>query len=158
MNDDTQWARIERRIDGAPSEVWSMWTDPNKFASWYGPNGMTIPVAEMDLSLGGKRKICMEMVTPERTMTMWFTGEFTGIDAPSRLSYTEAMCDADGNIIPPSAMGMPEGTPEMTEVVVELSEDGDGTKMTVTHIGVPAGSPGEGGWSQAIEKLAAKFA
>ncbi|MFT5195876.1 MAG: hypothetical protein ACI85U_002900 [Candidatus Promineifilaceae bacterium] len=63
------------------------------------------------------------------------------------------MCDEDGNLIPPSAMGMPEGTPESTEVVVELKAIDGGTKMTMTHVGVPAESPGAGGWRMAFDKL-----
>ncbi len=51
-------------------------------------------------------------------------------------------------------MGMPPGAPSVTEVIVELRSDGDQTVMTMTHQGVPAGTPGEGGWMQAIDKLA----
>ena len=41
-------------------------------------------------------------------------------------------------------MGMPEGTPDITEVIVVLKEDGDATHMTMVQQGAPAGSPGEG--------------
>ena len=87
-------------------------------------------------------------------MSMWFTGEYKEVSAPNRLVYTEAMCDPDGNVMSPADMGMPEGTPEMTEVIVELSEDGGKTTMVMTHVGVPAGTPGEGGWNMAFDKLA----
>ncbi len=50
-------------------------------------------------------------------------------------------------------MGMPEGHPDITEVVVELSQSGGKTMMRMTHKGVPAGSAGDGGWNQAIDKL-----
>jgi len=152
MTNDTQWCRIERRFNASIEDVWEMWTSAEKFAQWYGPNGMTVPVAEMDVQIGGRRRICMEMAA--RNMTMWFVGEYKEVDRPNRLVYTESMSDADGNIIPPSAMGMPEGHPEVTEIIVELSEDGDQTLMSMVHIGVPAGTPGEGGWRQAIDKMA----
>jgi len=155
MSDDN-WVKIDRTFDAPIDKVWEMWTDAALFAKWYGPMGMTIPVAEMDVTPGGRRKICMEMKA--RNMTMWFTGEYKEIEKPTRLVYTESMCDADGNIIPPSAMGMPEGHPEVTEIIVELSEDGESTNMTLYHIGVPAGSPGEGGWRMSIDKLAAALA
>ena len=51
-------------------------------------------------------------------------------------------------------MGLPEGTPDITEVVIELTEENGKTVMTMTHKGVPEGSPGEGGWQQAFDKLA----
>ncbi len=150
---DFEWVRIERRFEAPIDRVWAMWTDPDLFASWYGPMGFTVPVAEMDVTEGGTRKICMEMQTPERTMTMWFTGTYTEVSAPHRLRYSESMCDPDGNKISPASMGMPEGTPEETTVIVELAEDGDTTIMNMTHVGVPAGTPGEGGWNQAFDKL-----
>ena len=158
MNDEMSWVRIERHFNASVEAVWAMWTDPAKFQSWYGPMGMSVPVAEMDVAVGGTRKICMEMKSPERTMSMWFTGEYREISAPTRLVYTESMCDADGNVISPASMGMPEGTPEMTEVIVELSEVDGGTRMIMTHLGVPAGTPGEGGWMQAFDKLAEALA
>ncbi|MHA6318308.1 SRPBCC domain-containing protein [Altererythrobacter sp. CAU 1778] len=68
------------------------------------------------------------------------------------------MCDAQGNVIPPSRMGKPEGTPEVTDVTdvtVELAETDGRTRMTMTHAAVPAGSGGEGGWKQAFDKLEA---
>ena len=149
----TDWVKITRTFDAPIQAVWDMWAVPENFQKWYGPMGFSVPVAEMDVTVGGTRKINMEMVTPDRTMSMWFTGEYKEVSAPNRLVYTEAMCDPDGNVMSPADMGMPEGTPEMTEVIVELSEDGGKTTMVMTHVGVPAGTPGEGGWNMAFDKL-----
>ena len=152
MNDDPPRVTIRRRFDAPPGDVWAMWTDPARFRTWYGPKGMSVPVAEMDLTVGGTRRIAM--TTPDGSRTMWFTGVFKEISPPSRLMYTEAMCDEDGTLIPPAAMGMPEGTPDITEVIVDLAARDGGTEMTMTHIGVPEGSAGEGGWQQAFDALA----
>ena len=153
MADTREWVRIQREIDAPIETVWDMWTKPELFKKWYGPMGMTVPIAEMDVVVGGTRKVSMELVTPERTIQMWFTGVYKEIIPLSRLVYTEAMCDADGVLIPPSAMGMPAGTPEITEVIVELREREGKTLMTMTHVGVPTGTAGEGGWNQALDKL-----
>jgi hypothetical protein len=51
-------------------------------------------------------------------------------------------------------MGMPEGHPTTTEVLVELDDLGGRTRMTVTHVGVPEDSPGAAGWRMALDKLA----
>lgn len=158
MDESGQWVKIERELDTAITTVWEMWTVPSLFQQWYGPMGFAVPVAEMDLKVGGTRKICMQMETPERTMTMWFIGVYKEVSAPSRLRYTESMCDADGNIISPQSMGMPEGSPDITEVIVDLKESGGKTVMTMTHVGVPAGTAGEGGWNQAIDNLAVLLA
>nr|WP_298897700.1 SRPBCC domain-containing protein [uncultured Altererythrobacter sp.] len=154
MKTNVEWVRIERELSAPIKEVWAMWTVAERFAQWYGPNGMTVSVIEMDLVKGGKRMISMEMQSPERSMKMWFSGEHTDVTEPTRLSYTESMCDEQGKLIPPEQMGMPPGHPDVTEVVVQLEQVGTGTMMKLTHIGVPADSGGAGGWAQAIEKLA----
>jgi uncharacterized protein YndB with AHSA1/START domain len=153
MKADTKWLRMERTVNAPIADVWAMWTRSELFSQWYGPNGMTIPVAEMDVRPGGRRKICMDMKMPDRTMTMWFSGEYIDVTEPTRLAYTESMCDADGNLIDPQTMGMPAGHPEVTEIIVELEDVGGKTQLTLTHVGVLAGSRGAGGWAQAIEKL-----
>ena len=134
-----------------------MWAEGDNFAKWYGPPGATIPRADMEATVGFTRLVCMEMSTPNGDMVMWFTGEVLEVSPPNRLVYTELMCDADGNPTPPEAMGMPEGTDMTTTVEVNLEEVDGGTKMVMTHIGVPADSPGGQGWEMAIGKLEALF-
>ena len=87
-------------------------------------------------------------------MKMWFTGEYRDVAPNERLVYTDSMADENGNVLPPSAMGMPEGHPETTEVTVLLEDLGGRTKMVMTHAGVPADSGGAGGWAMAFDKLA----
>jgi len=147
--------RIERTFDAPVDLIWQMWTDPEHFAAWYGPAGATMPVAEMDVRVGGTRLVCMEVTTPNGPMQMWFTGEYREVVENKRLVYTESMSNESGDIIAPSDMGMPSGHPTTTEVRVELEVLGGRTKMVMTHIGIPADSPGAVGWAMAIDKLAA---
>ncbi|MEO1680746.1 MAG: SRPBCC domain-containing protein [Pseudomonadota bacterium] len=154
MSEDEKWVRIVRDFDAPIDLVWRMWTDPALFKQWYGPNGMSVPTAEMDVKVGGTRKVCMTMQSPERSMEMWFTGVYKEVNAPARLVYTESLCDADGTIIPPQSMGMPDSFPDVTEVIVELSEIGGKTRMVMVHVGVAEGTAGAGGWGQAFDKLA----
>ena len=144
---------IERLLDAPPDLIWRMWTEPEHFAAWYGPDGASIPVARMDVRVGGTRLVCMEMETPGGPMQMWFTGEYREVLDNERLVYTEAMSDEDGNVKSPADMGMPEGQPTTTEISVELEAVGDRTKMVMTHAGVPADSPGAAGWAMALDKL-----
>ncbi|WP_371228829.1 SRPBCC family protein [Roseovarius sp. 2305UL8-3] len=153
MTDTSQWITIERRFAAPVAAVWAMWADPGLFKKWFGPNGMSVPVAQMDVKIGGTRKVCMQLDRPGQTMSMWFTGVYKEIDPPFRLVYTESMCQPDGTLISPTSMGMPEGTPDFTEVIVELKATEEGTHMKMTHVGIPEGSPGEGGWQQAFDKL-----
>ena len=148
---------IERTFDAPIDLVWRMWTEPAHFAAWYGPTGANIPVAKMDVRIGGSRLICMEVNTPSGPLQMWFTGEFLDIDEPHRLVYTEAVSDEHGHIKSPADAGIPEGGPTTTTVTIELEEIGGKTRMVLTHAGVPAGSPGESGWHMAFEKLATRL-
>jgi uncharacterized protein YndB with AHSA1/START domain len=143
---------IERVFDAPVNLIWQMWTDPEHFKNWYGPKGFTIPVADMDLRVGGKRQICME--SSDGSMKMWTTGEYTEIIPNERLVYTESPADENGNVVSPSAMGMPDGYPTITEVTVVLENFGERTKMMMRHAGIPADSGANAGWEQAFDKLA----
>jgi uncharacterized protein YndB with AHSA1/START domain len=149
---------LERSFDAPVDLIWQMWTDPEHFKAWYGPDGATIPVAKMDVRVGGTRLVCMEMQSPNGPMQMWFTGDYRQIVENERLVYTESMADEDGNVLAPSAMGMPEGHPTTTEITVEFQEVNGRTKMVMTHAGIPSDSPGATGWIMAFDKLAAYVA
>ena len=157
MTDDkeTQAVVIERTFDAPVDLIWKMWTDPEHFAAWYGPDGATIPVAKMDLRVGGVRLVAMEVHTPNGPMQMWFTGEYLDIVENERLVYTESMADENGTVLAPADAGMPDSHPTTTEVRVELEAVDGGTKMVMTHAGIPADSPGAAGWAMAFGKLAA---
>ena len=149
---------IERTFDAPLALVWEMWTDPEHFKAWYGPDGATIPVAKMDVRVGGTRLLCMEMQTPNGPMRMWFTGEYREVVENELLIYTESMSDEYGRVTSPSDMGMPEGHPTTTEVRVELTDIGGRTKMVMTHLGISHDSPGAAGWAMALAKLATRIA
>jgi uncharacterized protein YndB with AHSA1/START domain len=146
---------IERSFDAPVDLIWQMWTDPKHFIAWYGPTGATIPVAKMDVRVGGTRLVCMKMPTPDGPMQMWFTGKYREVVENERLVYTESMSDENGIVLSPSDMGMRAGHPTTTEVRVELEDVGGRTKMVLTHAGVSDDSPGAAGWAMALDKLAA---
>ena len=146
---------IERTFDAPTDLIWRMWTEPEHFKAWYGPNGAAIPVAKMDVRVGGRRLVCMTVQTPAGQMDMWFTGEYREVVTNKRLVFTESMADEDGNVVSPLNMGMPEGHPDTTEVTVVLEDVAGRTRMVLTHAGIPADSPGAVGWTMAFDKLAA---
>jgi uncharacterized protein YndB with AHSA1/START domain len=150
-------AVVIERVFAAPVDlVWQMWTQPEHFQKWYGPKGFTVPVADMDLQVGGRRLICM--ASPDGSMRMWTTGEYTEIVPNQRLVYTESPADENGNVVSPAAMGMPDGYPATTVVTVLLEDLGGRTRMVMTHAGMPADSGAGGGWEQAFDKLADQLA
>ncbi|MEL6890322.1 MAG: SRPBCC domain-containing protein [Actinomycetota bacterium] len=158
MTDTTPAVRIERVFDAPVETIWEMWAEPDHFAAWYGPQGATIAVAKMDVRVGGRRHLSMTMQTPQGEMVMWFVGEYRTVDAPGRLVYTESMSNEAGDVLSPESMGMPAEHPEVTEVTVELTAVDGGTRMVMTHAGIPAGSPGEMGWNMALDELERRLA
>jgi len=146
---------IERTFNAAAEVVWQLWTQPEHFKNWYGPKGFTVPVAEMDVRVGGKHLICMEMQTPDGSRQMWSTGEYREVIPNKRLVYTDSFSDEHGNVIAPSSLGMADDYPAATEVTVLLEEIDGRTKMIMKHAGVPANEDGaNAGWGQSFDKMA----
>ena len=145
---------VERTFDAPIALVWQMWTEPEHFKKWYGPQGASVPVAEMDVRVGGKHLFCMEMQTPNGTMQMCTAGEYLEVMPTVRLVYTDNMSDENGNVMAPPSAGNGDGHPT-TRVIVELEDLGKQTKMVLTHAGLPGGGDGAaGGWEQAFTKMA----
>jgi uncharacterized protein YndB with AHSA1/START domain len=149
---------IERSFDAPADLIWQMWTDPEHLKEWFGPAGATIPVAKLDVRVGGSRLICMQVQTPAGPRSMWFAGEYLQVVANQLLVYTEFISDENGNVVLPGEMGTSDGHPTTTEVRVELKQLDAITKMVMTHRGIPSDSPGAAGWTMALDKLAAHVA
>jgi uncharacterized protein YndB with AHSA1/START domain len=142
---------IERIFDSPVEVIWQMWTQPEHFKHWYGPRGFTVPVAEMDVRIGGKHLFCME--SPDGSMKMWSTGEYLEIVPNKRLVYTDSMADEHGNVVTPPANGMNDDYPETTKVTVLLEDLNGRTKMVVTHAGISAEQGATEAWGQAFDKM-----
>ncbi|MCA1832407.1 MAG: SRPBCC domain-containing protein [Actinomycetota bacterium] len=151
MTNDAQDSVVIERVFDAPVDlIWQMWTDPEHFREWYGPTGASIPVAKMDVHVGGARLVCMEMQTPRGPMQMWFAGEYREVIENRRLVYTESMSDESGNM---SLSTNEHGRHPTTEVRIEFEDLGNRTRMVLTHVGIPSDSPGASGWIMALDKL-----
>ena len=150
---------IERVFDAPRELVWRAWTEPEHFMRWYGPAGMTTHVCQFDLRVGGRRLIGMLSPHGHEYHT---TGVYREILPLERFVATESPSDADGNAVPPSRYGMPEGVSLETIVTVTLEDlDGGRTKVTLKQAGFPSEEWAAGagrGWNQAFEKLVAILA
>ena len=143
---------VERIFNASREQLWQMWTDPEHFKHWYGPQGFIIPVADITLEVGGRRLVCM--ASPDGKIKMWTVGEFKEIVYPEKLIYTESPADENGNVVSPAQIGIPEEYPTVTEVTVLFEDLSGKTRLTLTHAGVPTASGAGGGWEQAFDKLA----
>ncbi|MBW3628767.1 MAG: SRPBCC domain-containing protein, partial [Gemmatimonadetes bacterium] len=69
---------VMTRVFDAPRElVFDAWTDPAHVAEWYGPNGFSLTVHEMDVRPGGTWRFIMH--GPD------------GTDYPNRIVYREVV-------------------------------------------------------------------
>jgi uncharacterized protein YndB with AHSA1/START domain len=143
------------RVFDAPRElVWKAWTDPEHLVRWWGPKGYTSPACKIDLRVGGKYLFCMR--SPEG-QEYWSTGVYREIVPMERIVCTDSFADKDGNVVPPSHYGFDDSFPPELEVTVTFEEQDGRTKMTLRHVGMPAGDMSEmagAGWNESFDKLA----
>ena len=50
---------IKRRLNAPPAKVYGAWTEPEKIAGWFGPEGVETLRAELDVRVGGRFRIVM---------------------------------------------------------------------------------------------------
>ena len=50
---------LQRLIDAPIELVWEVWTKPEHLAKWWGPNGFTNTITEMDMKPGGHWNLVM---------------------------------------------------------------------------------------------------
>ncbi len=71
LNDPTTWT-LEREIvlvrvlDATRDAVFAAWTDADSFCQWFGPEGFTCTVREMDVRPGGRARF--DMTAPDGTL------------------------------------------------------------------------------------------
>ena len=79
---------VTRAFDAPPARVWREWTEPERFADWFGGAEAEVPVStvSMDVRVGGLWRATM-FAGPDRREIRW-GGEYRDVDAPSRLVFT----------------------------------------------------------------------
>ncbi|CAN5141636.1 SRPBCC family protein [soil metagenome] len=149
--ENTKKEMIMVREFAAPREmVFKAWTDQELVKQWWGPQGVFIPVCELDVKPGGKIHIVMEAGEELGSFkgTQWpMTGEYVEIDEPKKIVYTSNAIQGDKVLL------------EFTTTIT-FEELNDKTKMNI-HIVLTKVNPGsefaiagmEQGWSQQLDKL-----
>lgn len=148
------------RVFDAPRElVFKAWTEPERIAKWFGPKGVTVKSAKMDLRPGGSLHSCM--ATPDGH-EMWGKWAFREIVPPEKLVYINSFSDENGGLArhPMS----PTWPLEMLTTVI-LKDKAGKTELTLTWIPINssndevntfvAGMSGmTGGWTGTFDQLA----
>ena len=80
--------RLTRVFDAPRERVWREWTEPERFADWYGGAQCEVPLdsVSMDVRPGGKWRLTM-FAPPDRRRIDW-KGEYLEVVAPERLVLT----------------------------------------------------------------------
>jgi uncharacterized protein YndB with AHSA1/START domain len=101
---------VATRIFDAPRElVFKMWTDPEHIVQWWGPNGFTTTIYEMDVRPGGVWRFVMH--GPD------------GVDYQNKIVYVE--------IVEPERLVYDHVSGPLFHATVIFAEEGDKTRLTV---------------------------
>jgi uncharacterized protein YndB with AHSA1/START domain len=136
------------RVFNAPRErIWREWTEPERFADWFGGADAEVPIATvaMDVRPGGAWRATM-FSGPERREIRW-TGAYREVEPPERLVLTLS------------------DRPDVDEgelVIVVLTDLGDGrTEMVVEQHGTlppQVYDAARNGWGVFFDRLAERLA
>ncbi len=79
---------VTRVFDAARELVWKEWTEPERFADWFGGTQSEVPLdtVSMDVRPGGTWRLTM-YAEPGRRVIHW-KGEFQEVVEPERLVFT----------------------------------------------------------------------
>lgn len=145
---------IITRIFNAPLEtIWQAWTDPETYKQWMGPKGYTIPVAKIDLRVGGKSLLCMRSSEGDE---IWSTGRYLEIVPMEKIVTTDSFADQQGNVVPATHYGMGAEFPLEMQITLQFEDLGKRTKLTLEHVGLPEGKMADltaAGWNESFDKL-----
>jgi glutathione S-transferase len=128
---------IVRFFKAARTRVFDAFVTAAGLQSWFGPEGYTVPRAEVDARPGGRYRI--EMHSPEGGVSI-VTGAYREVVRPSRLAFSWAWLEGDG-------------TGVSTEVEINFIERDGGTEITLVQSGFPAFGDRDlhaGGWQSSF--------
>jgi uncharacterized protein YndB with AHSA1/START domain len=124
--------RIERHFHASPERVFEAWTDPEQTARWMWASLGKDAWAESDLRAGGAYRIYTHFDGGRHQGVGWsgMCGLYVEIVPNQKLVYT-VHWDADVGYNQSDDLVLDE------VVSVTFSPDGEGTRVTLVHIGIP---------------------
>jgi uncharacterized protein YndB with AHSA1/START domain len=163
MNEATTQSKpfVISRVFDAPLElVWQATTEPEHLMHWWGPAGMEMLSATVDLRPGGEYRYSTRL--PDGNV-MWGKWVYRKIDPPIRLESIVSFTDPEGNIIPHpwsptwplqmlSVMTLSEAGGKTTMEVTATAYDGSAAEVTTFEAGFESMTQGFTGTFNQLER------
>ncbi|WP_411351872.1 SRPBCC family protein [Leisingera aquaemixtae] len=137
--------QLQRIFPVSPETLFDWVTTPDKLLRWWGPEGVTIPEHDLDLSRTGPWHSIMQNSDGQR---FHVSGQVTHVDVPKSVGFTWAWHDKDGS----------RGAE--SHVTFTVAAAGDGAMLLIDHRDL--GDDGiaarhDEGWTSTLRKLEAQL-
>jgi uncharacterized protein YndB with AHSA1/START domain len=120
---------IERTYAASIEEVWELWTTNSGIESWWGPDGFSVKVHELDLRPGGEMRYAMTAVGTGQVQFMKQAG--MPLTTEATLTYT-AVVPGKSIAYTHKADFIPGVEPYDVGNMVEFFAEGDKVRMVLT--------------------------
>jgi uncharacterized protein YndB with AHSA1/START domain len=153
-----QQITLERTYPATREEVWELWTTRGGIESWWGPDGFTVEVGELDVRPGGALTYTMTATGAPQVEFMERAGmplstalqvTYTEVDPPRRLAF-DSLVDF-----------VPDVEPYPTTTVVDLEPVAHGVRVVVRIDAMHDDNWTEravAGWEMELDRLAGVLA
>ena len=133
---------VRRRIKAPAQLLFEAWLDPEAIAAWMLPFDTARTEAQADPVVGGRYRIDMHQADGK---VVEHVGQYVEIDPPRRLVFTWAS---------------PDTQHKDSLVTIDFVESEGTTEISLTHEQLPdyMAQAHVGGWTSALDKLAARCA
>ncbi|WP_210481015.1 SRPBCC domain-containing protein [Naasia sp. SYSU D00948] len=152
---------VTRTFDAPVDRVWRAWSEADEVKKWWGPDGFTCPVAEVDLRVGGRALVAMRAPAEYGGRDYYNTWNYTLVEPHSRIEYVSNFADEEGNRRTPADLGLPPGIPDDGRHEVEFRDLGGGrTEMRMVEHGYATAEvrdQSRTGLDQCLDKMARSF-
>jgi uncharacterized protein YndB with AHSA1/START domain len=96
---------VTRVLAASPQQIWSAWADPDAIAYWWGPDGFTSTVRELDLRNGGRFDVVMHGPDGARYENVYL---FEDVEVGNRVVYLHQGSEEHGLAPSRSTMAIEE--------------------------------------------------
>jgi uncharacterized protein YndB with AHSA1/START domain len=152
---------VTRVFEASVEQVWQAWRDPALVRRWWGPEGFTSPLAEMDFREGGTSFVCMRAPKEYGGQDLYNIWTYQKIVPMQRIEFIQNFADKEGNQVAPAELGLASEIPfAVRHVITFKALDDNQTELTVTEYGYPSEQIAEisrTGMNQCLDKMTAIF-